>query len=117
MKHTRPSGDPLQWGYVGVAGNLAQVQDARGQVAAMDLTAIVAHIECTESERTEVLAALEEVLIGHREDIADRLMGLASDLAERTIAQVQRNRHQEVVKRAEAMVRASAASAPREATA
>jgi hypothetical protein len=35
-------------------------------------------------------------------------MGLASDLAERTIAQVQRNRHQEVVKRAEAMVRASA---------
>ena len=114
MKHTRPSGDPLQWGYVGVAGNLAQVQEARGQVAAMDLTAIVAHVKCTESERTEVLAALEEVLIGHREDIADRLMGLASDLAERTIAQVQRNRHQEVVKRAEAMVRASA---PREATA
>lgn len=108
MKHTRPRGNALQWGYVGVAANLAQVQEARGQVSAMDLTAIVAHIECTESERPEVLAALEEVLVGHREDIADRLMGLASDLAERTIAQVQRNRHQEVVRRAEAMVRASA---------
>lgn len=114
MKHTRPSGDPLQWGYVGVAGNLAQVQEVRGQIAAMDVTAILAHINCGLPERNEVLQALDEVLVGHREDIAARLMGLASDLAERTIAQVQRNRHQEVVKRAEAMVRASA---PREATA
>lgn len=114
MKHTRPSGDPLQWGYVGVAGKLAQVQEARGQVAAMDLTAIVAHISCSMGERQEVLKALDEVLVGHREDIADRLMALASDLAERTIAQVERNRHMEIVKRAEAMVRASA---PREATA